>query len=134
MRREDLSGWPESAAEIAEVIGSGPALHLISQLPPSGSRPWRRMLYVPKTLPADHWLVRVLGWHLAYKMSRAFSGMILQPANCRGIIRQFYHEAIPDLVNRDGWSIDDVAAITELSPYRVREIAISHQQLLIERF
>ena len=133
MKREDLSRWPESAAEIAEVIGTSLALYLISQLPVSGSRPWRRMLYVPKSLPVGHFLHRTIDWHPALKMSRAFAGMILQPANCRGLLRDFYQWAIPDLVWRDGLSIEEVAELTYLSPYRVREIALASPLLLLER-
>ena len=119
---EDLSDLPRSAAEIAEVIGRDLALDLIASLPQAGSRTWRRGLYVPKTLPVDHWLVRKLGWKMAQRMSRAFAGMILQPANCRVIERRFHHQAIPDLI-RDGLPVDEVAELTRLSAYRVREIA-----------
>ena len=121
---DDFTDLPQSAREIAEVIGRELALGLIASLPQSGSRPWRRGLYVPKNLPVDHWLVRKLGWKMAQKLSRAFAGMILQPANCRVIERRFHHRVIPNLV-ADGVPVEEVAELTRLSAYRVREI-LSH--------
>ncbi|RYH04114.1 hypothetical protein EU805_01710 [Salipiger sp. IMCC34102] len=119
---DDYTDLPQSVREIAEVIGRKLALDLIAALPQSGSRPWRRMLYVPKNLPVDHWLVRKLGWHMAQKLSRAFAGMILQPANCRSIEREFFrNRAIPELVE-DGIPVEEVAELTRLSAYRVREL------------
>lgn len=119
--KDDYSDLPQSAAEIAEVIGRELALSLIASLPQSGSRPWRRGLYVPKNLPVDHWLVRKLGWKTAQKLSRAFAGMILQPANCRILERRHHHRVIPELV-ADGVEVEEVAELTRLSVYRVREI------------
>ena len=112
---------PQSVEEIAEVIGREKALYLIGQLPQSGSRSWRVCLYVPKRLPVDHDLVRILGWHDARKLAYAFSGMILQPSNCRSIYRAYRDREILRLAD-EGMSVAEIASVVELSSYRVREI------------
>lgn len=113
---------PDSVAEIAEVIGRDKALHLIGSLPQSGSRKWRVCVYIPKRLPSvDHKLVRILGYQDAQKMVRAFSGMILQPSNCR-----FWAKAVRDRrireMNAEGYPVSEIAFGVGLSAYRVREI------------
>ncbi len=115
------SALPESVAEIAEVIGEEKTLHLIGQLPQAGSRNWRVCIYVPKELKPDHRLVQILGPEDAEKLRYAFSGMILQPSNCRFLIRDLRNQRIRDM--RDsGYSVADIAHGVDLSPYRVREI------------
>ena len=89
-----MTALPESAQEIADVIGRERALYLIGQLPACGRRSWRVVLYVPKTLPADHWLVRVLGWRDAMALVREFGGEILQPSNCLCIHRAYRDRSI----------------------------------------
>lgn len=113
---------PDSVAEISEVIGWDQALHLIGSLPQSGSRAWRVCIYIPKCLPSvDHPLVRVLGWNDANKMVMAFSGMILQPSNCRFIVRAARNRRIREMRN-EGHSVRDIAHGVDLSIDRVREI------------
>lgn len=112
---------PQSVAEIAEVIGREKALEFIGRLPVSGNRSWRRIVYIPKHLPADHKLVEMLGWRDAKKLCYAFAGMILQPSNLNYLHRQHRNREIHRLV-AEGVSIKDVADMVELSPYRVREI------------
>ena len=92
---------PKSAQEIADVIGRDLALYLIGRLPraysqchPSG----QVILYVPKTLSADHPLVGIIGWHAAMKLVRAFGGEILQPAPCALLYRDFRDRSIRRLL------------------------------------
>jgi hypothetical protein len=112
---------PQSVAEIAEVIGREKALDFIGRLPTSGTRSWRRIVYIPKRLPADHKLVELLGWRDAKKMCYAFSGMILQPSNLNYLHRQHRNREIHRMVS-EGVPIADIADMVELSAYRVREI------------
>lgn len=112
---------PESVEEIAEVIGRDKALMLIGQLPQAGKRSWRVCLYVPKRLPLDHPLVDLLGYHDAKKLAWAFSGMILQPSNCRGIYRAYRDREIKRM-SKEGIIVADIAKAVDLSTYRVREI------------
>ena len=93
MQHDVLPRLPESVQEIAEVIGREKALEFIGRLPTSGSRAWRVCVYIPKRLPADHKLVEMLGWHDAKRLVDAFSGMILQPSNCRFLHRQHRNRA-----------------------------------------
>lgn len=118
---------PESVAEIAEVIGEEQAFHLIGSLPQSGSRKWRVCVYIPKRLTSvDHPLVRILGWHDANKMVRAFSGMILQPSNCRFRARAERDRRIREMAG-EGHPVTEIAHGVDLSTYRVREI-LNEQQ------
>lgn len=113
---------PDSVAEIAEVIGRDQALHLIGSLPQSGSRAWRVCIYVPKRLPSvDHPLVRVLGWNDANKLVKAFSGMILQPSNCRFIVKAARNRRIREMA-AEGFSVKQIAHGVDLSIYQVRDI------------
>ena len=88
---------PNSVREIAEVIGLDATLRLISQLPVC-QRPGRKlpivMLYVPKKLPPDHELVRMIGYPDAMKLVRVFGGEILYPASCRNVFKRFRDDAI----------------------------------------
>lgn len=94
---------PRSVQEIADVIGRDLALFLIGKLPrayspchPSG----QVILYVPRTLRADHSLVSLIGWHPAMKLVRAFGGEILQPATCAGLYREFRDRSIRELLRQ----------------------------------
>jgi hypothetical protein len=93
-RITEYSPLPKSAQEIAEVIGREKALFLIGTHRSVGRRSWRVNIYVPKRLPPDHNLVRLLGWQSAKKLSDYFGGEILQPSNCRCIEREFRNQAI----------------------------------------
>ena len=54
-------------------------------------------------------------------MVYAFSGMILQPSNCRFIHRKHRDREIMRMLN-EGMAINEIADRVELSTYRVREI------------
>jgi hypothetical protein len=100
---------PPSAQEIADVIGRDRALFLIGQLPVSGARSWRRVVYIPKRMPLDHPLVALMGWHDAEKLRRTFGGEILQPSNCNCVARAWRNRVICSMA-ADG---DDVVAIAK---------------------
>jgi hypothetical protein len=119
------STLPGSIQEIADVIGRDEALAFIDQLPVSGGRTWRKCVYIPKTMPLEHQLVGMLGWRNAQKMSRAFSGMILQPSNCRFLHRNHRNRQILRMKG-EGMPVADIADLVELSIYRVREIINLH--------
>ena len=121
MQPDALPKLPPSVQEIADVIGREKALAFIGQLPTSGKRSWRLCIYIPKRLPADHRLVHMLGWHDAKRMVDAFSGMILQPSNCRFLQWQFVHREIVRL-HSEGVPIAEIADIVERSVYWVRVI------------
>lgn len=109
------------AQEIADVIGRDQALRLIRKLPPSGSRAWRVCLYVPKRMPVDHLLVRILGFVDAERMRRHFGGEILQPSNCLYLSRAARNASIR-LLSGGGMSVPELAELHGLSEYRVLEI------------
>lgn len=116
-----LHPLPGVAQEIADVIGREKALAFIGQLPQTSSRPWRLVVYIPKTLRVDHPLVAMLGWHDAARMVRAFSGMILQPSNCRYLEREARWRRVLDL-KAEGVIEEEISDQVGLSVDRVREI------------
>lgn len=112
---------PGCAQEIADVIGREKTLYLIGNLPRSSSRSWRVVLYVPKRMPADHQLVRLLGYEAAEKLRRHFGGEILQPSNCNVVYRKARNENARRMA-ADGMPIQQIADILELTPRQVRNI------------
>ena len=119
---------PASVQEIADVIGRERALYLIGQLPrcyagKEGHKSSRVILYVPtaKRIPADHYLVRILGWQDAMKMCQAFGGEILQPANCSEIYRRYRNAEIARMAG-EGMSAKDIADVFQVNVQYVREI------------
>lgn len=121
MRSDLLPPLPQSVAEIAEVIGRDNALSFIARLPASGSRSWRKCVYVPKRMPPDHNLVKLLGWSDAQKMRAVFGGEILQPSNCRFVYRRHRNRQLLRMAS-ENVPLADIADMLELSVYRVREI------------
>lgn len=123
---------PKSAQEIADVIGRDRALYLIGQLPTceiidsrTGGRGGRQpMLYVPtmRRLTPDHFLVRVLGWNDAERLSSVFGGEILQPASCVDIYRKFRNAEIIRMV-KEGMSVPQAAEVVGITDRQARNIA-----------
>ena len=112
---------PPSAQELADVIGRERTLHLIGQLPRSGSRAWRVNLYVPKSVTLDHPLVKILGWTDAMLLVREFGGMILQPSNCNFLHREFRNREVRRMRDQ-GTTIAAIAEAVELTQRQVRNI------------
>jgi hypothetical protein len=112
---------PQSAQEIADVIGREKTLLLIGRLPRSPSRGWRVNLYVPKRMPLDHWLIELLGFEDAEKLRRMFGGEILQPSNCNHIARAFRNREVRRMA-AEGLPAHQIAAVVDLTPRQVRNI------------
>lgn len=118
------------AEEIAEVIGREAALLLIGQAPrwPRKDRHGRRVpgewvaLYVPASLPPDHFLVRTLGWKAARALADAFGGEILQPGCCRGIYYKFRNASIVRLHTEQEIPVRVLAEWFEVSERHVRNL------------
>lgn len=112
--------------EIVDVLGREKTLFLIGQLPkcyagPDGKKSWRVILYVPQKLTPHHQLVRILGWHDAEKMVRAFPGEILQPANCAEIYREFRDISICRL-SVQGLTPAGIARMFDVSERHVKNV------------
>lgn len=125
-----LEGLPKSVREIAEVIGLETTIRLISQLPVC-QRPDRKlptvMMYVPKKLPVDHELVRMIGYQDAMKLVRAFGGEILYPANCRHVFKRLRDDAMVRMVEM-GARIDVVADLFGMTQRAVRDIMAKQEK------
>ena len=113
---------PGAVKEIAEVIGRENALRLIGRLPrrrfadprsPNSSQ-IQASLYVPKILPADHWLVRVLGWHAAKRLSDIYGGELIKPPVCEEIYREWRNREIARL-QKTGMPVREISEIVKLT-------------------
>lgn len=120
---------PNSAQEIANVIGRDKALYLIGQLPtvytPDKRWPDARkkttILYVPKRLNVTDNLVRILGWIDAEKLVREFGGMLIQPANCMGLYRPHRDANIARLY-AEGLTVAMIADWFDVSTRHVKNV------------
>lgn len=121
VHQDDVEPLPPSAQEIADVIGRERTLTLIGKLPPSGSRPWRVCLYVPRRIGPDHPLVGLIGWRDANLLVREFGGMILQPSNCRLLSRQWRRRGII-MLHQQGLTAKQIAEQVEMSARQVANI------------
>lgn len=117
---------PRSAQEIADVIGRDATLRLIGKLPRCLMRDKRYpaatvqrvMLYVPASLPADHQLVRMIGYPAAKRLSDAFGGEILYPAACNEVYRAWRDKEIFRMAE-EGLSAVQIADVVGLTDSRV---------------
>lgn len=107
--------------QIARVIGFDAALRLINALPQSGSRRWRRCLYVPAKMPVDHMVVLVIGISLARRLSAEFGGRILQPSNGSAAQRRAKEAAVAAL-KAEGAAPGQIANRLDLPLSTVRSI------------
>ncbi len=73
---------PETIEEIAQVIGRGNALRLVEGTHATGSRSWRRQIYVPAKLNGTHRLARLIGVEAATLLSRSHRNCILELPSC----------------------------------------------------
>jgi len=89
------------AGEVQEIIGRDQTVRLVYFMRGKTGRSWRVCFYVPKHLPVDHELVRILGWHDARRLSRWFGGEILQTSNLRFLERDWRAAAIWKLSAHD---------------------------------
>lgn len=112
---------PPSTQEIADVIGREKALFLIGQLKPTPGRRWRICLYVPRRMPLDHWLVRLLGYQDAEALRREFGGIILQPGSCSHLVREFRNREVRRMA-AEGMSHAEIADAVGLSSRHVRNL------------
>lgn len=112
---------PPSTQEIADVIGRERALFLIGKIRPTPGRSWRVCFYVPRRMPLDHWLVRLLGYRDAEALRREFGGIILQPGGCGHLTREFRNREVRRMAS-EGCLPAEIAAAVDLSPRQVRNI------------
>lgn len=126
----NLNDLPQSVREIAEVIGLDATMKLLGQLPATASAGQRKrhvlMLYVPKRLPADHELVRMIGWGAAHKLVQVFGGEILYPANCRSVFKRMRDDLVRQMVSA-GAKTEIVADLFGMTPRNVRNIAATEK-------
>lgn len=123
---------PDALRDIAEVIGREAAVRLAEGMRPinddgrpaaTGSRPRRRMIYVPRRLMPDHPLVGLLGWQTALKLQRTHTNMILEIPLCDDLMRGYRDHCIAEMARGDS----DVAAVAnwfQLHERTVRDILV----------
>jgi len=112
------------AQEIADVIGRERALFLIGKLPRMyhrSAQSERVCLYVPKVLPVDHALVRLIGWSDAAKLVKVFGGEILQPGTCKEVYRAFRDKSIARMLEQ-GRPLREVADLMQVDESLIRKM------------
>lgn len=121
---------PETLRDIAEVIGREAAVRLAERSRPitdagtpaaTGSRPRRRVIYVPRRLTPDHPLVDLLGWHTALKLQRTHTNMIIEIPLCAELLRAYRDHCIAEMA-RCGETVGEVARWFDLHERSVRDI------------
>jgi hypothetical protein len=80
---------PESVEEIAEVIGRGNAVRLVEGTRASGTRRWRRFLYVPAEMNEDHRIASMIGFGEATRLSFSHGNCIVELPNCHGLRKAY---------------------------------------------
>ena len=117
---------PGVVQDIADVIGRERALFLIGMLPRFHRTDARGgeqvILYVPRNLKPDHLLVRLMGWHDAERLVRAFGGELLKPASCSHVYRGFRDQGIVRLLG-EGVPVAMIAGWFEVSERHVKNLA-----------
>jgi DNA-binding NarL/FixJ family response regulator len=86
--------------EIAEVAGERAAIILARE------KACQR-IYIPKTLPGDHWLIKLVGDEAAYKIAKRFAGH-LDIAPALGGQKRRRRMAIAEMTE-NGWSIRKIS-------------------------
>lgn len=122
---------PGSVQDIADVVGREHALYLIGQLPRcyvgrEGGKGHQVVLYVPKSVNADHPLVRILGMDDASALVAEFGGELLKPPTCTNVYRRFRDASLARLAD-DGVLLVELMAIFGLTERRVRALLPDHQ-------
>lgn len=121
---DDLNGDLRS---IAEVIGRHNALYLVSQCPryktEKRAGQGQLFLYVPtlKRLEMNHFLVKILGYPDAEKLSKEFGGELLVLAQCKQIILRARDNGIREMI-RVGFNVNDLVNIFNVSERVVSRI------------
>ncbi|KAE9627950.1 hypothetical protein [Parasedimentitalea maritima] len=73
---------PETVAEIAEVIGRENAVRLVEGTRATGSRKWRRHLYVPGEMHEEHRITKMVGLEAAVRLSHSHTNCIIELPSC----------------------------------------------------
>lgn len=119
---------PATLADIAEEIGRELAVRLSEALRPvdefgqmtaTGSRPWRRMIYVPRRMKPDHPLVGILGWPAANRLQRSHTNMVLEIPYCADLYRAYRARVIGQMADA-GYDINAIAAWVQIHPRSVQ--------------
>lgn len=83
----DFHALPASAQEVVDVIGMAPALALIDAR--GGVR-----TYIPSPIPADHWLIAIIGAEAAEQLAAVYAGDELNLPRCCAAMRATLYRQI----------------------------------------
>lgn len=130
----DAVPLPRGVQLIAEVIGRGPALKLVAELPrvySTGRPSGQVMLYVPHHLTERHRLVEILGEKSALKLVTVFAGEVMLLPVCTDLRHAFRNRAM-DIERARGASEREICKLFCISASRVRAIKKSQLSLAAE--
>ena len=77
---------PDTVAEFAEVIGRGNAVRLVEGTRATGSRKWRRQLYIPRDMHDDHRIAKIIGREAADLLSHSHANCNMELPGCFNIL------------------------------------------------
>jgi len=115
---------PETVRLIAEVTGREDALFLAGHVIRWGGRSHygrSSCIYIPRSLTADHRLVRLLGLENARRLAAALGGEILSVAPCKGVFQRFRDNEVRRLAV-DGMKVSVLATMVGVSERHIRSI------------
>lgn len=124
---------PDTLEDIAETIGRRDAVKLsdavhcrgrvlpriIDQDPADTSRPWRRSVYIPERVAADHWLAQALGLEVARNLAWTHGNLIIEIPGLQIMRRRRQHWLARRLA-ADGVPLAEIAAALECTVKTVR--------------
>ncbi|MEH3091996.1 MAG: helix-turn-helix domain-containing protein [Agrobacterium cavarae] len=98
---------------IADVAGESAAMIL-------GREKAGQQIYIPKTLPADHWLIGLVGVEPATAIAKAFGTQRIDVPPALGGDKRRRAVAIAELLDK-GYSINQIVRLTGFSRSTVKE-------------
>lgn len=110
---------PASVKVIADCIGVPAALALVESSPHRK----HRCVYVPASIPDDHWIARAIGREAADKLAATFGRELLPLANCAALKRAERNREIQGGVER-GESVASLARRFGLTRTRVMQVIL----------
>lgn len=105
---------PPTAQAVADVVGRQGALALASSVK-------SRTLYVPKSMPAGHWIRSVVGDEAAEALAEEYPGFILPLANCSRVVKAERNAKIFQM-HLDGQRTEKIAQVFRVSSRQVRNV------------
>ena len=100
---------PTTVQEIADVVGRENAVRIVEGTRPSGSRKWRRQLYVPAEMKETHRISKMIGWDAAAMLAASHGHCIIDIPSCFALRKGYMASHALGMWN-NGASIGEISA------------------------